>query len=106
MTFKKGLRRSLFLRFQVNYNAVTAKILSSQEEKESGDFAVYTFQILNEPSMAYFTPKEVTTTDKVIGKGAYGKVLAVYVHGTLCAAKVVHPILVEYASPEELKSTK
>ena len=63
MTFKKGLRKSLFLRF--NYNAITAIILSSQEEKESGDFAAYTLQILSEPSMAYFTPKEVTITDKV-----------------------------------------
>jgi len=43
---------------------------------------------------------EVTSTGKVIGKGAYGRVIEVYVYGTLCAAKEIHPVLVEYASPQ------
>ena len=38
--------------------------------------------------------QEVTSTGVVIGKGSYGRVIEVYVHGTLCAAKEVHPILV------------
>ena len=50
--------------------------------------------------------REVTKTDRIIGKGAYGRVIAVYVHGTLCAAKEVHPILVEGVTPGELMATK
>ena len=45
-------------------------------------------------------------TDEAIGKGAYGRVIKVYVHGTLCAAKEVHPILVEGVNPEELEAIK
>jgi len=50
--------------------------------------------------------REVTTTDVIIGKGAYGRVIKVYVHGTLCAAKEVHPILVDGVTSEELEATK
>ena len=50
--------------------------------------------------------KEVTSTGKVIGKGAYGRVIEVYVHGTLCAAKEVHPILVEGVTRTEYETTK
>ena len=51
---------------------------------------------------------KVTSTDKIIGKGAYGRVIEVYVHGTLCAAKEIHPILVEdvHVSPQEFATIK
>ena len=48
----------------------------------------------------------VTSTDEVIGKGAYGRVIKVYVHGTLCAAKEIHPLLVENASSRELEAIR
>jgi len=50
--------------------------------------------------------REVTSTGKVIGKGAYGRVVEVYVHGTLCAAKEVHPILLEGVTAEESDAIK
>ena len=46
--------------------------------------------------------RKVTSTDEVIGKGSYGRVIKVYVHRTLCAAKEIHPLLVENASSREL----
>ena len=49
---------------------------------------------------------EVTSTGKVIGKGAYGRVIEVYVHGTLCAAKEIHAILVEEVTFAECEATK
>ena len=33
---------------------------------------------------------KVTSTDEVIGRGAYGRVIKVHVHGTLCAAKEIN----------------
>ena len=48
----------------------------------------------------------VTSTGTVIGRGSYGRVIEVYVHGTLCAAKEVHPILVEQVTPKEFEATK
>ena len=50
--------------------------------------------------------REVTTTDRIIGKGSYGQVIAVYAYGTLCAAKEIHPDLVDGVTPEELEATK
>ena len=44
---------------------------------------------------------KVTSTGEIIGRGAYGRVIKVYVHETLCAAKEVHPSLVENVSAEE-----
>ena len=46
---------------------------------------------------------KVTSTDEVIGKGAYGRVIKMYVHGTLSAAKEIHPLLVENASSQEFE---
>ena len=46
---------------------------------------------------------KVTSTDKIIGKGAYGKVIEVYVHGTLCAAKEIHSLLIENVSAQEFE---
>jgi len=62
--------------------------------------------------MASFTAVEplqlrnVTSTGKVIGKGAYGRVIKVYVHGTLCAAKEIHSILMEGVESEEFEHVK
>ncbi|XP_065883988.1 probable serine/threonine-protein kinase DDB_G0281745 [Dysidea avara] len=53
-----------------------------------------------------FTSNEVTRTGIEIGRGSYGRVLEVYVRGTLCAAKEIHSILLENRSSEELKSMK
>ena len=41
--------------------------------------------------------KAVTTLpgDKELGRGAYGRVYAVNYHGTICAAKEIHSILVD-----------
>ena len=49
---------------------------------------------------------KVTSTDEVIGRGAYGKVIKVYVHGTLCAAKEIHPLLIDNVSPQEFETIR
>ena len=41
-----------------------------------------------------------------IGVGAYGRVFEVEYCGTVCAAKEVHPILVQEVRPEEFEATK
>ena len=48
----------------------------------------------------------VESTGKIIGKGAYGKVIEVRVHGMLCAAKVIHSILIENVTINEFESIK
>ena len=48
---------------------------------------------------------EVTNKGKVIGNGSYGQVIEVYVHGTLCAAKEIHPILIKHDNAERLKKS-
>ena len=48
----------------------------------------------------------VKSTGTVIGKGSYGRVIQVYVHGTLCAAKEVHPVLVELVTARNFEATK
>ena len=50
--------------------------------------------------------RNVTSTGKLIGKGAYGRVLEVCVHGTLCAAKEIHSILLEGVNSEEFEHVK
>ena len=50
--------------------------------------------------------REVTSTGQVIGKGSYGRVIKVYVHGTSCAAKEIHPVLVNGITSAELETTK
>ena len=49
---------------------------------------------------------KVTSTDKIIGRGTYGRVIEVYVHGTLCAAKEIHPALVENVSAREFEAIR
>ena len=48
----------------------------------------------------------IKSAGMAIGKGAYGRVIKVHVHGTLCAAKEVHSILVEQVSSREFEVTK
>ena len=48
----------------------------------------------------------VKSTGVLIGRGAYGRVIQIYVHGTLCAAKEVHSILVEQVTARESEVTK
>ena len=50
--------------------------------------------------------QRVISTGEVIGRGAYGRVLAVILQGTRCAAKEVHPILVEGVTPAECDARK
>ena len=67
-----------------------------------GDVAEFS----KESSLERLRLTNVTTTGKVIGKGAYGRVIEVYVHGTLCAAKEVHPILLDHVTPRVFEVTK
>ena len=45
----------------------------------------------------------VTSTGKVIGNGSYGQVIEVHVHGTLCAAKEIHQILIRHDNANHVK---
>jgi len=47
--------------------------------------------------------KDVKDLSNELGRGAYGFVKDVLVHGTVCAAKVVHEILLMHANEEEYK---
>ena len=47
--------------------------------------------------------KGVEPLGKEVGRGAYGKVYAVKYCETICAAKEIHSVLVEYADPTEMK---
>ena len=46
---------------------------------------------------------KVTSIDEVFGRGAFGRVIKVHMHGTLCAAKEIHLVLVGSASLQEFK---
>ena len=48
----------------------------------------------------------VNPTGKEIGRGAYGRVFEVNYEGTLCAAKEVHVLLLQYAQGEDLEKIK
>ncbi|XP_065916156.1 serine/threonine-protein kinase TNNI3K-like [Dysidea avara] len=61
--------------------------------------------VINRPSSQVVLLRDVTSGGKVIGRGSYGRVIEVYVHGTLCAAKEVHSILVEGVTPAECEAT-
>ena len=45
----------------------------------------------------------VSPTGREIGRGAYGRVFEVNYEGTLCAAKEVHAILLQYAQGDDLQ---
>ena len=46
---------------------------------------------------------DVNPTGKEIGRGAYGRVFEVDYQGTLCAAKEVHELLLQYSHGEALR---
>lgn len=48
----------------------------------------------------------VYPTGKEIGHGAYGRVFEVNYEGTLCAAKEVHTVLLQYAQDDELQKIR
>ena len=48
----------------------------------------------------------VNPTGKEIGRGAYGRVFEVDYEGTLCAAKEVHALLLQYAQGDDLEKIK
>ena len=48
----------------------------------------------------------VDPTGKEIGCGAYGRVFEVNYEGTLCAAKEVHALLLQYAKGRDLQKIK
>ena len=48
----------------------------------------------------------VNPTEKEIGRGAYGRVFEVNYEGTLCAAKEVHALLLQYAQGDNLQRIK
>ena len=48
----------------------------------------------------------VKPTGKEIGRGAYGRVFEVDYEGTLCAAKELHALLLQYAQGDDLRKIK
>ena len=48
----------------------------------------------------------VTEEGRELGRGAYGVVMEVTVNGLRCAAKKLHPILLETSSAEHTQSVK
>ena len=48
----------------------------------------------------------VNPTGKEIGRGAYGRVFEVKYEGTLCAAKEVHALLLQYAQGDDLQKIR
>ena len=48
----------------------------------------------------------VNPTGKEIGRGAYGRVFEVNYEGTLCAAKEVHALLLQFAQGDDLQKIK
>ena len=49
---------------------------------------------------------EVNPTGKEIGRGSYGRVFEVDYEGTVCAAKEVHALLLQYAQGDYLQKIK
>jgi len=52
------------------------------------------------------TLDDVDTLDKELGRGAYGRVFTVKYCGLVCAAKEIHPILIDSVNPEEKQAIK
>ena len=55
-------------------------------------------------SLKDVTIEGVVPLGKELGRGAYGKVFTVKYCGLVCAAKEIHPILIEGVAPEEKKT--
>ena len=77
---------------------------SSHAYYELVEMATFSMGVVAE--LERLNPTKVTKTDRVIGKGSYGRVSEVSVHGTLCVAKEIHSILVDNVSPQEFERTK
>lgn len=60
----------------------------------------------SEPRLNLVELTDVRTTGKLIGKGAYGRVIEVYVHETLCAAKEIHSSLIKDVTATEFEGAK
>ena len=58
------------------------------------------------PELKDVTLKGVTVLNVELGRGAYGNVFAVKYGGVVCAAKKVHPILIENVGDEEKEKIK
>ena len=50
--------------------------------------------------------KLFTQTGTELGSGAYGLIFEVYYQGSLCAAKKVHPTLLQNVSQDEIRKIK
>ena len=50
--------------------------------------------------------RAVDPTGKEIGRGAYGRVFEVNYEGTLCAAKELHALLLQFAKEDDLQKIK
>jgi len=50
--------------------------------------------------------REIVDLNEEIGRGAYGIVKKVSLHGTICAAKGIHAILVDYADKKQFEAIK
>ena len=48
----------------------------------------------------------INLTNKEIGRGAYGRVFEVDYDGTICAAKELHDLLLQYAQGDDLQKIK
>ena len=58
------------------------------------------------PELKNVTLKDVTVLNVELGRGAYGRVFIVKHGGVVCAAKKVHPILIESVGDEEKEKIK
>ena len=58
------------------------------------------------PELKDVTLKGVTLINNELGRGAYGSVFTVKYQGVVCAAKKIHPILMENVSNEERQKVK
>jgi len=50
--------------------------------------------------------RNIKPTGKEIGKGSFGRVYEVNYEGMLCAAKEIHPVLLQCASDYEMQKLK
>ena len=61
---------------------------------------------IDDPTWGSLILHGVIPTGKEIGRGAYGRVFEVDYEGTICAAKEVHALLLQYAQGNDLQKIK
>jgi len=71
----------------------------------AGPFPNHTF-LMAAGVVIDLTLYNVNPTGKEIGRGAYGRVFEVDYQGTLCAAKEVHSLLLEWSQGEALRKIR